>query len=130
MTGRLVLGLVAVIFIPFGVWALADPVAVARFTQVELPTPTALADGRAVYGGLTLGLGIFFVLCANRPEFIRAGLWAVLLTLAGPLSGRVIGVIVDGAGTVETYRTLVAEFALASMAAISLVRETHTNTNS
>src|SRR5262245_15795455 len=117
MNGRVMLGVVAVIFIPFGVWALVDPVTVAGWTQVGLPTPTALADGRAVYGGLTLGLGVFFALCARRPEFVQAGLWAVVLTLAGPMSGRLIGVAVDGAGTAETYRTLVSELVLASLAA-------------
>jgi hypothetical protein len=120
--GRAVLAVVAIIFIPFGVWALWDPGAVAGLTQVQLPTPTAIADGRAVYGGLTLGLGVFFALCAMRPELVQPGLWAVLLTVAGPFLGRLAGVIADGAGTAETYRTLVWEFAIAALAAVSLAR--------
>ena len=120
--GRVVLAVVAIIFVPFGVWGLIDPVAVAGLTQVQLPTPTALADGRAVYGGLTLGLGAFFALCAVRQELVRPGLWAVLLTVAGPFLGRLAGVVADGAGTAETYRTLISEFAIAALAVVSLAR--------
>jgi hypothetical protein len=120
--GHLLSVVVAAIFIPFGAWALLDPVAVAGLTQVQLPTPAALADGRAVYGGLTLGLGAFFALCAVRQELVRPGLWAVLLTVAGPFLGRLAGVVGDGAGRAETYRTLTSEFAIAALAAVSLAR--------
>jgi Domain of unknown function (DUF4345) len=119
---RAVLGIAAVVFIPFGVWAFLDPVAIAGLTQVQLPTATALADGRAVYGGLTLGLGVFFALCAAHPAFVRPGLWALLLTVGGAFLGRLAGVIADGAGTTETYRTLIAEFTVAALAAVSLAR--------
>lgn len=122
--GRAVLAIVAVIFIPFGVWAILDPVAVAGLTQVQLPTPTAIADGRAIYGGLTLGLALFAALCAFRPEFTRPGLWAVLLTVAGAFLGRLGGVIVDGAGTADTYRTLVFELVIVALAAVALARGT------
>jgi hypothetical protein len=127
--GRVVLAAVAIIFIPFGVWALVDPVAVAGLTQVQLPTPTALADGRAVYGGLTLGLGAFFGLCASRRELVRPGLWAILLTVAGAFLGRLTGVIADGAGTAETYRPLFWEFVFAALAAVSLARGVSERTN-
>ena len=120
--GRAVLGIVGIIFVPFGVWALVDPVAVAGLTQVNLPTPTALADGRAVYGGLTLGLGSYFLPCAVRPELVRAGLWAVLLTVGFPFLGRLAGIAADGAGSSETFRTLASEFTTAGLAAVALVR--------
>ena len=119
---RAVLGIVGVLFIPLGLWAFVNPVAVAAMTEVSLPTPTALADARAVYGGLTLGLGIYFVVCALRPEHVRSGLWALLLTIGGAFLGRLAGVAADGAGNPETLRTLGLELGIAALAAVALVR--------
>jgi hypothetical protein len=121
--GRTVLGVVAIIFLSFGAWALLSPAAVAGLTQVVLTTPTALADGRAVYGGLTLGLALYFALCAMRRELVRAGLWAVLLTVGCAFLGRLAGVVADGADTSETFRTLASEFGITALAAVSLWRD-------
>jgi hypothetical protein len=118
---RTVLGVAALAFAAFGLWALFDPVAVAGQAQVQLPTPTALADGRAVYGGVTLGLGLFFALCAAQPALVRSGLWALLASMGGPFLGRLIGVIVDGARTPETLGTLAFEFAFVALAGVALL---------
>jgi len=121
-TAEAVLWFAGLVYIPFGLWALAAPGSVAGLTEVALPTPTALADGRAVYGGLTLGLGIFFIFCAVRPETVRAGLLAMFFTLVGPALGRSIGIVADGAGSDATFRTLTFELTFMALALVALWR--------
>jgi len=116
---------IGVIFVPFGMWALAQPVAVAGMTEVQLPTPAALADGRAVYGGLTLGLGAFFLLAALRRSMVRAGLWAAFLSIGAAGFGRALGVVLDGARGPAVFPTLGFEIVLAALTAFALTRDQH-----
>jgi hypothetical protein len=44
-------------------------------------SPSGVVEVRAVYGGLELGVGAFFVLAALRREWHRAGLWLQTLSL-------------------------------------------------
>jgi hypothetical protein len=95
---------------------------VASRPEAQLPSPAALADGRAVYGGLTLGLGAFFLLAAQRPSMTRAGLWAAFLSIGAAGVGRGLGVVLDGAGGPAVYPTLAFEFGLSALTAFALVR--------
>lgn len=121
---RLVLWLGALLFVPFGLWVLYDPTALAVITERPLLTPTALTDSRAVDGGVVLGLGLFFVAGALDPTKARAGLLAMFLTFGGAFLGRCVGVVVDG-GTLATYRVAALEGAGAALAAAALMR--HSN---
>jgi Domain of unknown function (DUF4345) len=116
--------LLGVVFVPFGVWGIVHPVAATALTDVQLPTATALADGRAIYGGVTLGLGAFFLLAAAMPSMARAGLWVAFLTLGGAGSARALGVVLDGAGGPIIYPTLAFELGLAALSALTLIRST------
>jgi hypothetical protein len=120
---RGLLALVGVLFIGFGGWGLIDPVAVAAMTGVKLPTPVALADGRAIYGGLTLGMGVFFLFAATRADLVRAGLWSTLLMVGGAGAGRAVGGVVDGAGAGVLpplfFEALIAAFALIALVLLS-----------
>jgi hypothetical protein len=115
------LALVGIVFVAFGVWGLIDPVAVCALSDVKLPTATALADGRAVYGGLTLGMGVFFLLAAARANLVRAGLWSAVLMVGGAGMGRVLGAVMDGAGR-AIVPPMVAELLIALLAFIALWR--------
>ena len=121
---RFVLWLGALTFVPFGLWVLFDPRALAAITERPLPTPTAMTDSRAVDGGIVLGLGLLFAACAVDPTKARTGLWTMLLTFGGAFLGRGVGVVLDG-GTAATYRVAAVELAGAALAAAALMR--HSN---
>lgn len=93
---RLFLGLIAFTFIAVGVGFLVAPVACAVSVDLGLPTATARTDVRATYGGLDLGIGLFLALCVRRREWLRPGLVAVGLALAGFAAGRLIGLAAEG----------------------------------
>jgi hypothetical protein len=96
---RALLLIAAAVFIGIGVVFLFAPVEWARVVEIELPTPVSRTDLRATYGGFDLGFGVFLALCALRPAWIRPGLAAMAIALAGFAGGRAYGILVDGCPT-------------------------------
>jgi hypothetical protein len=69
-------------FLAFGLWLVLAPAAALAPLGITA-TPTGLIELRAFYGGLELGLGAFFLACAAKPDWRRAGLWLTLLSNGG-----------------------------------------------
>ncbi|MCB9639037.1 MAG: DUF4345 family protein [Myxococcales bacterium] len=57
---------------------------------ISLNSPTALADFRAVYGGLQLGVGAFLGYCACKKEMHHAGLLLACCCFGGLFGVRVL----------------------------------------
>lgn len=106
---RVVLWLLGLSFAGFGLWALAMPYAFASAIGFELSNAAALTEMRAFYGGLELGLGIFFVLCAVRPNLVRAGLTLGVVALASVASTRLLGLIMDNSWNALMLGVLASE---------------------
>ena len=68
----LILG--ALPFAGVGIAFLAWPATWAAKIDLGVAGPTALADVRAVYGGMQLGCAYLLWRCAGRPERVRSGL--------------------------------------------------------
>ncbi len=120
---RVVLGLVGALYVGFGVWGLWAPAAVTAMTEIQLTTPTAVTDGRAVYGGLTAGLGVLFLLAAVRRADVWTGLVALFLTLVFPVAARLLGIALDGGGTPATFKVMQGELLFLALSGVALVRE-------
>lgn len=71
-------------------------------------TPPALADVRANYGGLQLGLGVFLLYCVRTGQ-IRLGLLLVLFTMLFVPLCRTIGFALDGGATPVLQAVLAME---------------------
>jgi hypothetical protein len=85
------------LFLGFGVGFAAAPQQLADLVLGAAPSTTsALIDMRATYGGLAVGIGLFFGLCASRPQWVRPGVVASLLLIAGLGGARLIGIMADG----------------------------------
>jgi Domain of unknown function (DUF4345) len=67
----------------FGLIYLARAAAMARMVGVGIPSASARADYRAIYGGAQIGVGVFFAAAAHHAEWHRPGLWAVALFAGG-----------------------------------------------
>ena len=93
---RTVLGLGALVFIALGSMFLIAPAYWAEVVDIAVPTPMARTDLRATYGGFDLFFGFFLGLCTLRTDWIRPGLVALGLALAGFATGRLVGFIVEG----------------------------------
>ena len=113
---RLSLGLTALAFAVFGSLFLVSPTTLVRI-GVLLTLPNAVAEIRAFYGGLELGIAAFFVLAFQRPAWYVPALMLQALALGATAVARIVGIIVDG-GTTEIMLALAAAEAAGCVLAI------------
>jgi hypothetical protein len=104
-------------FLGFGLWLIVDPAGGLATVGIAASNPAGLIELRALYGGLELGLGIFLLLCAARPDWRRPGLWAVLLGNGGIGLVRLVGIALTGVFTPFFAAALVWELGFSGLAA-------------
>jgi hypothetical protein len=81
----------------FGVLYTVRPEWLAGVVDIALPTASARADFRAIYGGAELGMALFFALAARRPAWVRPGLAALALIVGGFGAVRLGSLALDAA---------------------------------
>ena len=86
----------AIAFLFFGFWLLIQPEGLA-ILGVQLPTESAKIEIRAMYGGLEIGIGIFFLLSAFRPAWYAAALMLQTMSLGALGLTRLIATILADA---------------------------------
>jgi len=116
---RLSLRLAALAFAGFGVALLVRPALIGTL-GIELTSPTAVTEIRAFYGGLELGLALFFALASTREAWLRPALFAQAAVLGGIALARLIGVAIDGgaAPLILLFAALEGAGALVAIAAL------------
>ena len=82
----------------FGIAFLVTPEKLIRQVDLALVGPGGLSEIWAMYGGLELGLAGFFIACAVRQRWARAGLAAQFLSFGGLATGRLAGILQHGPG--------------------------------
>jgi hypothetical protein len=120
---RLLLWANAACFLIFGASFLIAPAAMAHLLTGATPaSPITLIDIRATYGGMALGIGIFFAFCARRLPTVRIGLVASLLVASGIVFGRLAGIVVDGSPNAAMIALLAGDSLFIVLFAIALRR--------
>lgn len=94
----LFLGVNAVLFAAFAVGAFAMPAPFAAMLDITLTTQTALADFRAVYGGISFGIAAFAIIGIRQPKVTLSAVWLLTLVMDGLIIGRLISTVVSGPG--------------------------------
>lgn len=113
------IGLTAAAFGGFGVVLLLDPGLLAT-VGVEVSRPAGAVELRGFYGGLELGMAIFFAIALLRRAWWRPALLAQVLALGGAAAGRVFGILVGGGGEPLIYMLLLAEATAAVVGLLAL----------
>lgn len=123
---RGVLAAIGLLYVGIGLAALLSPATVAGYADITLEATSAKSDVRAVYGGLAVGLGVFFLVGAVHRPWVGPALLATLLTFVGLLAGRITSVVLDGSPGAVVYLFTAAELlgAVASGWALLRLRET------
>ena len=107
-------------FLGFGLWLVADPAGGLAGVDIGATAPAGLIELRAFYGGLELGLGLFLLACARKPEWQRPGLWLTALGNGGIGLTRIAGIAMSGVFTPFFAYALVWEIGFSLAALIAL----------
>lgn len=109
------------LWLPYGVFCLAQPDFLREAAGVAGQTPTGTTELRAMYGGLQAAIGLLSFAGAFRRDLQRTALVALAFLAGGLLSARVIGVLVDGGVSGYTVGALAIESTL-TLLSIRLLR--------
>jgi len=115
---RIFLVLLALATLNIAVQAILDPQAIFDNVQVQLGNLTARNSVRALYGGVNLAFGLFWLWAAFREQ--RTGLLLALLYTGGFALGRILSILLDGMPGAFATQWLVTESVFALLAAALL----------
>ena len=125
--GRIVLLLVGAVLVLVGVNGLVAPRTLLAPVGIPLAHASALSEARATYGGMHLGMGLFFVITGINPALRTVGLAAASAFLGGLVFGRMTSAVVDGAPGNFVGLLMATELVGATLALLALVlRPGHT----
>ncbi|MEY3011585.1 MAG: hypothetical protein RIT45_320 [Pseudomonadota bacterium] len=119
---RLVLILAGLVWLAIGLYAMADPVAVADSVDFELRSDLARLEIRAMYGGLSIAVGALHFVGAVRTVWLVPTLVVAIVLTLGLAAGRILSIAVDGFPGVFALGLLGSELALVAVASLALWR--------
>jgi hypothetical protein len=120
-TGKLAIGITAAAFAGFGAVLMAKPEKILRIAGIKATNATGRTELRAMYGGMELGFGAFFIM-ALKQEWREPALVAILCAIGTLGATRVATAISEGAGPM-TYAMAAPEVAAATLAGIALLHD-------
>ena len=106
---RIVLGLTAFMFGGHGLMCLLDPETIARESGLALPSPGAMTEARAMYGGLELALGCYFAVAAARIQRVPEALVVLVTVFLGLALARSAGLLLQAGVDPYNLRALAYE---------------------
>jgi hypothetical protein len=92
---RISLALTALVFGAFGTLFLVRPETLG-IVGVEAVRPAGLVELRSIYGGLELGIALFFTLSVPRTAWHRPALMLQALSLGGAAAARLAALAIGG----------------------------------
>lgn len=97
ISALVMLALGALTFVGIGVWFVIDPSAVNAGGDLVFLTPHAENEIRAIYGGLELGLGLFYVWSLFDRSRFEPALVVLGLSIGCAGLARFVGMVSNGA---------------------------------
>lgn len=88
----------AVIFTVIGLAVMVDPSGFARGVDITAESPTAVADFRAIYGGLCWAFAAVAGVALRRPSLRGAAVLTLVLICDGLMLGRLVSWVTHGPG--------------------------------
>lgn len=94
---RLILALSGLVFGAYGVYCTANPYFAAEQIGYAMSNSSEVVEVMAMYGGLQIALGIIFLFCALKQQWIIPGLACVAICTLCLSSTRSLGISLHGA---------------------------------
>ncbi|HYH83791.1 MAG TPA: DUF4345 family protein [Longimicrobium sp.] len=120
---RISLVLAGIGVLGFGVPLLVRP-SLLGIVGIELTRPAAATEIRSFYGGLEIGLAVFFFAAARRDAWLRPALFAQAAGFGGIVAGRLVGFLADGSAEPMLFAFIALEASGALLGAVALWRLT------
>jgi hypothetical protein len=114
---RLYLSLNLLVFWGYTVAFFVAPKRLAEGIGIALVSTTGIADFRAMYGGMCLGVGAVFALGLSRDRWRAPAVFLAGGTAGGLFLGRALTLATDGAATPYIYQAMISEVVTVAMAA-------------
>lgn len=83
----------AVLYLALGVWCTVDPDGTSGSIGYALTNDSARSEYLTVYGGLEVGLALFFAVCARTPSLRRGGLALAFFSYAAIATWRGVSLL-------------------------------------
>ncbi len=116
---RWVLGVSVAVFLALGLAFMFVPdIMMIDAIDLKAEPPKALADVRAVYGGLRLAVAILLAICFFRKHWAN-GLAISALVWTCLFSGRLVGIVVDPERDILTYGLFASAVLGAALSAVA-----------
>lgn len=115
----------ALLWLPYGLYCLAQPGFLAEVGGVAATSPTGTTELRAMYGGLQAAIGCLAVAAVVRRDLVRTALVALAFLAGGLFTGRLCGAFLDGGLSGYTVGALVLESSLTVLSIRMLRRSGH-----
>jgi Domain of unknown function (DUF4345) len=112
----------ALLWLPYGLYCLAQPHMLAEVAGVAAASTTGSTELRAMYGGLQAAIGTLALAAAFRRDLQRTALITLAFLAGGLFSARLVGAFTDGGLSSYTAGALVLESSL-TLLAIWLLRQ-------
>lgn len=123
MLNKFVLFTAAISFISYGLLCFFAPELPAGYIGYALTNADSRIEMVAMYGGLEIGIGVFCLLGAIKPEYTKAGLLLIIFTVGGLAIGRHYSFALNNDPvTSYTYSTIVFETVTAIIAAVAFYK--------
>ena len=100
------------LWLPYGLYCLVAPGALAEAAGVAATSATGTTELRAMYGGLQAAIGLLALAALLRRDLERTALTALAFLALGLFTGRLFGAFNDGGLSGYTIGALVLESTL------------------
>lgn len=115
----IVLIIFGIMYLGLGLWCTFSPEGTAAWLGLAFERTSGKIEYLVVYGGLELGLGVFFLLCAFNKAWIAPGLTFALISSALLAAYRLTAILTLKGGS-ESYSMLAGEITITLLAALGL----------
>jgi len=121
MKARVFLGLMALLWLPYGLYCFFEPGSLAEGAGVASTDATGSTELRAMYGGLQAGVGALAAAAWLRRDLVRPALVALAFLSGGLFLARLSGSALDSGWSPYTGTALALELTMLGVS-VTLLR--------